>query len=259
MHLDDALALVLESEQTTVTVALLARCAEACVPVIICRTHRPAGLLLPVGAGWNTGAVRRAQAGLPRGSRKARKLWQHTIRSKLETQAVHLDLAGLRMGERIRRMKAEVSPTHPETTEAQASAIYWRTLFPGFERSDEEDPKNRALNWGYAVLMATTARALTALGCDPSLGFGHSSATNAWALAYDLMEPFRPTVDNAVRKWTMPNGTPDMTAIKEDILQVFANDGPAKKRILATAQAYRHHLMEGTPGRIPYPEAPLTA
>lgn len=113
------------------------------------------------------------------------------------------------------------------------------------------------LNWGYAVLMATTARSLTALGCDPALGFGHSSETNPWALAHDLMEPFRPTIDYAVRESMTGREEIEIDSIKQRILEPFANDGPVKRRILKVAQAYRAYVMEGATWQIPYPDAPL--
>ncbi len=130
-------------------------------------------------------------------------------------------------------------------------------MLKGCERSDETDPRNGLLNWGYAVLLATLGRALAALGFDPSLGFGHASRTNAWALASDLMEPFRPTVDAAVALGLSKEGRPDPAAIKVAILRPFANDGPAKQAILEVVRGYREFLDDGNETRVRYPDGPL--
>ena len=113
------------------------------------------------------------------------------------------------------------------------------------------------MNWGYAVLLATVGRGVVALGCDPSLGFGHASRTNAWALASDLMEPFRPTVDAAVAFRACEPGDIDSQAVKSAILEPFSNDGPVKRAVLDVARGYREFLGDGRETRVRYPDRPL--
>lgn len=253
----DLLAVVLESEMASITAAALAACGERGVPVIFCRRHRPVSLSLPLVAGWNGAQVRRLQARALRGDAPARRLWRRTVRTKIHAQAALLELLGVRSARRLGRLAERVGLDGQETVEAQAAAIYWRGLFQGFQRSDRDDPRNALLNWGYAVLLATVGRALTVLGCDPSLGFGHASRTNAWALACDLMEPFRPTVDAAAALAEREGGEFSEKAVKQAMLEPFANDGRAKREIMATARGYREFLKDGVETRVPYPNRPL--
>lgn len=257
MPCDEVLALVLESEMATITAAVLAACGERAIPVVYCRRHLPVALSLPVAAGWKAAEMRRLQAYALRGEAGARRLWQRTVRAKILAQAAllrHLDAGG---SQRMRRLADEVKLDSQETTEAQAAAIYWRGLFEDFERSDESDPRNGLLNWGYAVLLATVGRALVALGFDPALGFGHASRTNAWALACDLMEPFRPTVDAAIAMHGRSAAAGETSSAKLAILRAFANEGPAKRLILEAVRGYREFLDDGRETRVRYPDGPL--
>lgn len=253
----DVLVVVLESEMATVTSAALAACGERGIPVVFCRHHLPVSLSLPVSAGWNAGQVRRLQARALRGRAAARRLWRRTVRAKISAQAALLEQIGARGARRVHRMANDVGLDGQETVEAQAAAIYWRGLFDDFKRSNREDPRNGLLNWGYAVLLATVGRGLIALGCDPSLGFGHSSRTNAWALASDLMEPFRPTIDAAVSFGVRDSDEMDAKSVKSTILEPFSNDGPVKRTVLEVVRGYRDFLGDGRETRVPYPDCPL--
>ena len=255
----DVLALVLESEMATISVAALAACGERGIAVVCCRRHLPVSLSLPVATGWNGAQMRRLQSRALRGDAAARRLWRRTVRAKILVQAKLLEGLGVDGARRVKRLAGDVGLDGQETTEAQAAAIYWRALFADFERSDEEDPRNGLLNWGYAVLLATIGRALVALGFDPSLGFGHASRTNSWALACDLMEPFRPTIDAAVSSGILEHGGIDAPSIKAKILVPFANDGPAKRQILEVVRGYREFLDDGNETRVRYPDGPLAA
>lgn len=253
----DVLAVVLESERATVTTAALAACGERGIPLIFCRNHLPVSLSLPINAGWNLGQIHRLQAHALRGQAAARRLWRRTVRAKILTQAALLEQTGARGSRRVRRLANDVGLEKQETVEAQAAAIYWRGLFSDFKRSDQEDPRNGLLNWGYAVLLATVGRGLVALGCDPSLGFGHASRTNAWALASDLMEPFRPTVDASVASGAHDEDDIDTKAVKAAILEPFSNDGPVKRTVMDVVRGYRHFLEDGRETRVEYPDRPF--
>ena len=241
----------------TLTAATLAACGERGIAVICCRRHLPIAVSMPIGAGWNSAQVHRLQAQALRGEAAAGRLWRRTIQAKILAQSSALEAARADYARRVRRLADEVGLESQETTEAQAAAIYWRNLLPEFRRSDDEDPRNGLLNWGYAVLLATVGRSLVALGFDPSLGFGHSSRTNPWALASDLMEPFRPTVDAAVARHARIKDQVDVIAAKSAILRPFANDGPAKRMILEAVHGYREFLGHGNETRVPYPDGPI--
>ena len=95
----------------------------------------------------------------------------------------------------------------PENKEGQAAKIYWANLFnnPHFNRGKDEPPPNNYLNYGYAVLRATVARAICASGLHPSLGLHHHNRYNSFCLADDIMEPFRPIVDEEIAQLVHKN------------------------------------------------------
>ena len=133
-------------------------------------------------------------------SRPTRKrLWQQVVRAKIRAQgelviALHGDDPGLMPLVRL------VRSGDPSNVEARASRLYWRRLFmqEGFRRDRDAGDANRFLNYGYAVLRGIVARAVCSAGLHPSFGLHHSSRYNAFTLADDLMEPFRPLVDRTV-------------------------------------------------------------
>ena len=256
---DDVLVMMLESEQATITSAALAACAERSIPVVVCRRHLPVGMSLPLDASWNAAEVRRLQSHALRGEAAARRLWRRTVRAKIFAQAGALEMLGAGGIARLRRLANTVGLDGAETVEAQAAALYWRELLVDFERRDEDDPRNGLLNWGYAVLLASIGRALSALGLDPALGFGHSGQSNSWALACDLMEPFRPSIDRIVADGARGGLFGDAKIVKANILALFALDGPAKSRIIETVRGYREFLDDGNEARVSYPDRPLVA
>jgi CRISPR-associated protein Cas1 len=165
---------------------------------VVCdEKFRPAGMLLPL-EGNVLQAERfalQAAMGLP----VKKRLWGQVVRAKLQAQSALL----IRLHERdggIARLIGEVRSGDPENVEAQAARIYWNLLFHPAEfvrRRDGED-QNRFLNYGYAVLRAAVTRGICGAGLHPSLGLHHHNRYNAFALADDLMEPFRAVVDEAV-------------------------------------------------------------
>ena len=121
----------------------------------------------------------------------------------------------------------------PSEAEAQAARLYWRVLFgPEFTRRDDEDESNALLNYGYAIVRAITARAICGAGLHPALGIHHKNQYNAFVLADDLMEPFRPVVDRAVL------ALKDSEFTKENKRQVLAGAMVAQTEIDAFVQSY---------------------
>lgn len=107
----------------------------------------------------------------------------------------------------MREMIRWVRSGDPDNVEARAARHYWSRLFADFARGNEGDRRNKLLNYGYAVVRAAIARALVASGFLPALGLNHASATNAFNLADDVVEPFRPFVDRIVTELAGPAST----------------------------------------------------
>ena len=195
--IEDIGLLVVDNPQVTYTHALLAALADAKVATVICGAdHLPAGLLLPYAGHTLAGERLRTQLACPRPL--AKRLWQAIVACKLRRQA---DLLARATGQDagLRAMAARVRSGDPDNKEAQGAQRYWRRLLgPAFRRERDGPAPNHLLNYGYAVLRAATGRAVVSAGLLPGLGLFHANRGDAFALASDLMEPFRPFVDGIV-------------------------------------------------------------
>jgi len=191
-------AVVLVSHpQASLTQAVLAGLAAAGGALVACDgASMPVGMMLPL-AGHHVQAARfAAQARAPLPVRK--RLWKQIVRAKVRAQgAVLAELVGADHG--LAALSARVGSGDPANVEARAARRYWKALFgEGFRRLRQRPDENLLLNYGYAVLRAIVGRAICAAGLHPSLGVHHHHRGNAFCLADDLMEPFRPIVDRAV-------------------------------------------------------------
>ena len=204
LALEDIAWIVLDAPRITVTAALLSACMAGGVAVIVTdETHTPSGVALPFGRHHRQADVARIQAAAGKPLKK--RLWQILVQSKIRNQAAALDAVGRFGGGVLREMAGRVGSGHPNNVEAQAARYYWDQLWTGFKRSDEGDRRNMLLNYGYAVVRSGVARALVASGLIPAFGLHHASVANAFNLADDVFEPFRPFVD--VLAWrTAPDG-----------------------------------------------------
>ncbi len=204
--LADVAVVVASHPQVTYTQAVLAGLVENGAAFVVCDRRRlPVGMLLPLDAHYVQTERFALQASASRPTRK--RLWQQLVRAKVKAQGrllecLHGDDAGLKA------LARDVRSGDPSNVEAQASRRYWPALFAdtSFRRDPNRDDQNRLLNYGYAVLRAAVARALCAAGLHPSLGIHHHNRYNSFCLADDVMEPFRPRVDEAVWKLVQQHG-----------------------------------------------------
>ena len=198
--IEDIGVIVLDNKQITVTQSALVELLENNVAIITCDNHRmPTGLMLPL-AGNATQSERfrhQIDASLP----LKKQLWQQTIQSKILNQSrVLLRQRGLECG-KMEAWAKQVKSGDGDNLEARAAAFYWQNLFgsiKGFNRDREGIPPNNLLNYGYAILRAVVARSLVGSGLLPTLGIHHHNRYNAYCLADDIMEPYRPYVDKLV-------------------------------------------------------------
>lgn len=191
-------ALVVAHPRVTFTQSVLSGLAGAGASFITCdERFLPAAMLLPLQAHFvqTERLALQVEASLP--TRK--RLWKQVVRAKIRAQGfvlqrLHGDDAGLTA------LAQQVRSGDPKNVEAQASRRYWPLLFAdkGFRRDRDAENQNRLLNYGYAILRATVARALCGSGLHPSIGLHHRNRYNPFCLADDIMEPFRPRVDEIV-------------------------------------------------------------
>lgn len=188
---------MLSTPRATCSVTALAALAQQGTPVIVCDgSMKPAGMMLPFRGHHEIGRRITAQAAASVPLR--RRIWKGLIRSKIAGQAAVLaEAIGADHG--IERLARRVRSGDPENVEAQAARRYWRYLLgTAFRRSPGEDLSNRMLDYSYTVLRAAVVRSLCVAGLHPSLGIHHHHRANAFALADDLIEPFRPAADRVV-------------------------------------------------------------
>ena len=197
---EDIGVVVLDHQQITITQGLLEALLENNCAVITCDKQRlPVGLMLPLcGNSTQTERFRyQLQASLP----LQKQLWQQTIIAKIENQAAVLrDVRGLNVVN-MQRWALEVRSGDAMNLEARAAAYYWKEAFPmveDFKRDRDGIAPNNMLNYGYAILRAVVARALVGSGLLPTWGMHHRNKYNAYCLADDVMEPYRPFVDRLV-------------------------------------------------------------
>jgi len=196
--LGEVAVLLLAHPQLLLTQPVLARLAAAGGMVVVCDDkHMPAAMLLPLEAHFTQGERFAQQTRISDPTRK--RLWQSIVKAKVRSQArVLMELRGDDAG--LGELASNVRSGDPDNTEANASRLYWPALFrdPTFRRRRFGGNQNTLLNYGYAVLRAVVARAVCASGLHPSLGLHHHNRYDAFRLADDLMEPYRPIVDRAV-------------------------------------------------------------
>ena len=215
--IEDIGVVVLDNKQITITQAALVALLDNNVSVITCDDQRmPTGLMLPL-AGNTTQSERfrhQIEASLP----LKKQLWQQTIQAKILNQStVLLRQRGMECGN-MEAWAKQVKSGDSDNLEARAAAFYWQSLFggiKGFNRDREGIPPNNLLNYGYAILRAVVARSLVGSGLLPTLGIHHHNRYNAYCLADDIMEPYRPYVDMLVAE-IVDSGV-DITQLNTDL------------------------------------------
>lgn len=197
---EDVAVVCLHHPAITVSVAALQACAAGGAAVLTVNDkHHPLALHLPLHS--TRSALRlRAQMRFDR-SERAALAWRDIVAAKLRTQARNLRHHGRKGALQLERLALKVQPSDAGQAEGQGARHYWKHLFEGgFHRQKEgaEDLLNASLNWGYAVMRSMVARAIACAGLNACLGFGHVNRENVFALADDLIEPFRFLVERQV-------------------------------------------------------------
>lgn len=203
--IEDLAWIVIDTPHATLTSTLVSACMDAGVAMVFTDSrHTPSGLTLPFHRHHRQGAIARLQIEAKESLKN--RLWQVIIRRKIHNQAALLAELGKDNAATLREIARHVEPGDPENVEARAARFYWPRLFADYTRDDPDDRRNKLLNYGYAVVRAGVARALVASGLIPAFGLAHEGAANAFNLADDLVEPFRPFVDRLAFK-TSGNGS----------------------------------------------------
>lgn len=225
--IEDIGVVVLDNRRITITQGLLESLLENNCAVITCDSHSlPVGLMLPLYG--NSTQNERFRDQLDASQPLKKQLWQQTIKMKISNQAAALATCTGKNSPTMLRWADDVRSGDPDNVEGRAAAYYWKNLFAGidgledFTRSREGEAPNNLLNYGYAILRAIVARALVSSGMLPTLGIHHHNRYNAYCLADDIMEPYRPYVDELVYSIVKDKGINNLDLSKEIKAQLLS-------------------------------------
>lgn len=197
---EDIGVVVIDNKRITITSGLLEALLENNCAIITCDSKSmPVGLMLPLYG--NTLQNERFHTQIDASLPLRKMLWQQTVKQKILNQAYVLKKVTGMMPKNMLTWSNNVKSGDSDNLEARAATYYWRNIFPSipnFIRGNDEEPPNNLLNYGYAILRACVARGLVASGLLPTFGIHHHNRYNAYCLADDIMEPYRPYVDELV-------------------------------------------------------------
>lgn len=262
--IEDIGVVVIDHKQITLTSGLLEALLENNCAVITCdQRSLPVGLLLPLcGNSVQSERFRdQIDASLP----LKKQLWQQTVKMKIHNQRRTLEYVHGKPFKNIERWENDVKSGDPDNYEARTAVYYWKNLFidiPNFVRDRDGDAPNCILNYGYAILRAVVARALVSSGMLPTLGIFHHNRYNAYCLADDIMEPYRPYVDRLVLNvMESVDDYSELTKhIKTQLLSIPVLDvtirGQKRPLMIAVSQttASLYKCFKGELRKIDYPE-----
>jgi CRISP-associated protein Cas1 len=272
--IEDIAVLVIDHPQIMISQVLISKLLENNVALITCnQQHHPTGLLLNLDG--NTLQSQRFKHQLEVSQPLKKQLWQQTIQCKLYNQAQVL---------RKRHHEGDCNYLHAlckqvksgdtDNLEAQGASYYWKHLFLDndmqqgnnnkrtFVRDREGLSPNNIFNYGYSILRACVARSLVGSGLLPTFGIHHRNQYNAYCLADDIMEPYRPYVDLWVCTWIENNAVEEQLSKidKQHLLQIPALDVDFEHKKLPLMNALQYttaslvKCYQGTEKKISYPE-----
>jgi len=258
--IEDIGIVVLDNDQITITHGAIRSLQENKTVIISCASNRmPHSIMLPIEG--HTEQSERYKHQLAASQPLKKNLWQQTVEAKIRNQMRVLEKLD-KPAHRLRVLLNRIQSGDPTNVEGQAAAYYWPVLMGEFFTRDRYgEPPNNLLNYGYAVLRAMTARALVSSGMLPTVGIHHKNKYNAYCLADDIMEPFRPFMDLIVYNMFINNGLESFlsTISKQHLLsiaQVDARFGKKKSPLMvgmSTTTASLYRCYSGEKRKIIYP------
>lgn len=258
--IEDIGFIVLDHPEIYISIPTMNLLVENNASVIICgNNHLPNGMFLNLNSHHIQQEIFKNQinASLP----LKKKLWQQTIVEKINNQGILLEKVTQKKNN-FDFLASKVLSGDTSNMEGVAANFYWKSFFEyHFKRERFGDYPNNFLNYGYAILRAATARALSGSGLLNTLGIHHKSKYNAFALADDIMEPFRPIVDEKVLELTQKYDNQELnTQLKAELLQIltrtvyFKNEKSPLMVALQKTSSSLQQCFTGERKKIKYPK-----
>lgn len=257
--IEDIALLMLDHYQITISNQLLIKLQGNNVAVISCDEHHlPFGMMLPMYG--HSEYSERIKFQLAASEPLKKQLWKQTVEQKIQNQKALLDLNN-KVSEPLVEYKLNVKSGDSSNREGMAAQYYWKHLFENFSRERFGEEPNNLLNFGYAILRSIVARALVSSGMLPVLGIFHRNKYNAYCLADDIMEPYRPFVDKLVYNYVVSNNNYELNKdAKAHILTIATQDvfidGVVRPLFVAvtTTTSSLYKCFTGELRQIKYPE-----
>ena len=213
--------LIIDNYMSNISVQLLNKLSENNILIIVCdKKHLPALQILPINGNYNSLKIIQQQIKWTNKSKGL--LWQQIVREKIKNQINLLKFLNIETQD-LDELKNEIDFFDVSNREGHASKIYWHKLFGKNFNRDDDNEINVLLNYGYAVLLGYLSRSIVKKGLDNRISIFHKSFNNHFALACDLMEPFRPMVDYLIHKFYLENNCMILTTLKDEIIRLFTN------------------------------------
>jgi CRISPR-associated protein Cas1 len=229
--IEDIGIVMIENPMVHITIPLLNALANNNVGVVFCdNKFMPNSMLMPLETNTIQQEIYRTQFEASQPTKK--RIWKDIIENKIRNQSVLLDKLGLD-GNLLKPYYMNVLSGDSDNREGAAAKVYWKQIFgEQFIRNRNGSPPNSLLNYGYTILRAAVARALLGSGLFPAVGIFHRNRYNAFPLADDVMEPYRPFVDFAVKQIYDFSSNDELNKKnKEFLIRVLFSDVKIKKQI----------------------------
>lgn len=221
--IEDVSMVMIENQQVSMTIPLLNALSEDNVQVVFCDSKgMPASMLLNLDGNNTQGETLRNQMSC--GEVLKKQLWKQIVECKIRNQAALLDKNNCD-GNVLRPFYSNVKSGDSDNREGIAARIYFQKLFGSqFLRNRDSPGVNALLNYGYSILRAAVSRALVSSGLFPAIGIFHHNRSNAFPLADDIMEPYRPFVDEIVYNLAKCEKMDLTKEVKADLIKVLYAD-----------------------------------
>ncbi|MGI6242493.1 MAG: type II CRISPR-associated endonuclease Cas1 [Prevotella sp.] len=234
--IEDVGFVMIDNQQVSVTIPLLNKLTANNVTVVICNSKgMPTSLLTNLDSNNLQGEILQNQMDMTEPMKK--NLWKQIVEKKIKNQALLLSKLGM-SSDKLKSYSHHIKSGDADNREGLAARVYFHELFGGDFIRDRNIPGvNALLNYGYTVLRAATARAIVTSGLFPGIGVFHHNRSNAFPLADDLMEPYRPFVDEIVYRLFVNQEFQLNKGIKQSLINVLYCDTqfPKAKRPLEVA------------------------
>jgi len=221
--LEDISVLILENKQISLHNSLISQLAENNIVMFSGdASHLPSGVFFPFHNHSRYSEIAWQQIEISEPLKK--RLWQEVVKAKINNQSMCLECLNCANSNKLREIAKLVQSGDAKNSEAFAASIYWKSLFDNFNRNNEQDIRNSALNYGYAIIRGCMARSIVGAGLVPCFGIHHANKLNQFNLVDDLMEPLRPFVDYQVSKMSFSSVDTLDSALKSQLVGILTQN-----------------------------------